>query len=423
MSKTKRYHNQIRILEEIFSVIRDKFLLSQPVDKALSNIFRRNKQIGSNDRRFISNAVFGYFRWYGWLKQLSNVKSGTAILLGYLLDGNKFDERIAYWAGQQGLPTEWLAQYDQLRADSLEKKAAVISSMVGPVSVSDLNPEFVGDWSIDRMNAFQSRPSIWVRIEQSDPHSFLTFLNSKNIAFRFHSHNPKTLEIFSSLNFNDSVDYRKGRVEIQDISSQVVGLICDPDETDVWWDVCSGSGGKALHLSALMGTRGLVYATEINADLNCELNRRVGKNRRWSNILPLRWNGLEPPKFDRKLDGVLVDAPCSCSGTWRRNPELRWQTTREQIKDYARVQLELLQLSCGSVRENGILVYATCSLFPEENEKVIESFLGLHREFSPEKIKNPFTNESSEKGLTIAPPQTDGNGMYVVRLKKRGKPV
>jgi len=419
MHKINRYSNQIRILENIFAVINKAFLRNQPVDRVLSNIFRQSKQFGSSDRRFISSAVFGYYRWYGWFRQLTDLKTSQAMLLGYILDGNKIDDRIIYWADFFGLPKNWLERNDPVNMDSLEKKAAFISTILGPVSVSALNPEFVNDWKIDRITAFQSRPSIWVRVEKPDPRSFLAFLDSKNIAYRFHSQNPTTLEILSALNVYESNDFKKGWVEIQDISSQAVGFICNPNRTDVWWDVCAGSGGKALHLSSLMGPDGTVFATEIDAKITRELNRRTRKNKRWSNIRPTHWDGLKAPEFSQKIDGVLIDAPCSCSGTWRRNPELRWQTTKEQIKNFAKVQLELLHRCCDSVRKSGALVYATCSLFPEENEMVIDTFLDLHKEFYPEKIVNPFTLESSEKGLTIAPPQTDGNGMYVVRLKKR----
>ena len=400
--------------------VHEKFLHSQPVDKALSAFFRRNKQFGSNDRRFVSNTVFGYYRWYGWLNRLSSSKTSLALFLGYLLDRNKIDDRIRYWADNLELPKDWLDQNDWQNLESLEAKLTVLSAVIGPIQISDLNPDFVQEWDIELLTVFQSRPSIWVRIEKSDPQSFLEFLDSKQIAYRFHSANVKTLEIFSSLNLNESIDFKKGRVEIQDISSQAVGLICNPKPEDVWWDVCAGSGGKSLHLSALMGTNGLVYASEVNAIMIQELNRRIGKNRRWSNILPLQWDGLKRPEFSRKLDGVLVDAPCSCSGTWRRNPELRWRITKEQVDDYARIQLYLLQLSSDSVCEGGTLVYATCSLFPEENEAVIERFLALRKGFHLETIVNPFSHESSEKGLTVAPPQTNGNGMYIARLNKNG---
>lgn len=406
-------------MESVFEAVHEKFRHSQPVDKALSAFYRRNKQFGSNDRRFVSNSVFGYYRWYGWLSRLSKERFSLGLLLGYLLDGNRIDDRIVYWSDYLGLPRDWLEQIDMQSVDSLEKKAVVVSGMTGPVQISDLNPDFMYEWSTERLTAFQSRPSVWVRIEKSDPQSFLTFLDSKKIAYRFHSKNAKTLEILSTLNLNESIDFREGKLEIQDISSQAVGLICDPKAKDVWWDVCAGSGGKALHLSALMGIDGLVYASEINVNLIRELKRRIGKNSRWSNIQPLLWDGFKPPIFNRKMDGVLVDAPCSCSGTWRRNPELRWRITKEQVDEYSDVQLKLLQLCSDSLCEGGVLVYATCSLFPEENEMVIDRFLELHKGFNLEMIVNPFTQESSEKGLTIAPPQTDGNGMYIARLRKK----
>ncbi|MBU2643473.1 RsmB/NOP family class I SAM-dependent RNA methyltransferase [bacterium] len=420
MDNSNRYRNQIRNLEHILANLQDPLRSGQPVDKGLTSFFRRNKQYGSHDRRFISNAIFAYYRWYGWLRHLPSAEKGVALLLGYLLDGNSIDDRVVFWAEYAELSGTWLETNNFRDAKTLEEKAAILSRIIGPVQISALNPEFVEDWSIERLTAFQTRANIWLRVEQSDIQPFLEFLTLNHIDYYVHSQNPKSLAVLSPLNLNLAADYQKGWIEIQDLSSQAVGLICDPKDKEVWWDVCAGSGGKALHLSALMGTGGQIYATDVNGSMVRELNRRVRKNKRWSNILPVQWDGLRLPEFQQQLDGVLIDAPCSCSGTWRRNPELRWRLTREQVKDNARVQLSLLHRCCGSVRTNGVLIYATCSLLPEENEMVINAFLDSHKEFSFEKIRNPFSQEFSEKGLTISPPQTDGNGMYIARLRKHG---
>jgi len=420
MEKINRYKNQIRSLESVFKVIHEKFLEGMPVDRELSAFFRKNRRFGSNDRRFISNTIFGYFRWYGWLRQIEPDKDRLALLLGYLLDGQLVDDRVFHWA-ESLVAHPGLLDFKRFQnSTSLPEKADLLSEMIGPVSISSLNPSYVEEWSIERMTSFQTRPPVWLRMEQTNARSFLDTLNSRQINYRYQVQYPKTLEILSPININEYKEFRRGWVEIQDISSQAVGLICDPAEGDNWWDVCAGSGGKALHLSALMGTQGKVFATEISDSMFRELNRRIRKNRRWSNIHPGKWDGLKVPDFSQGFDGVLIDAPCSCSGTWRRNPELRWRIKREQVDAYARVQLSLLQLCCGSVCENGVLVYATCSLFPEENDRVIEAFLESHQEFSLERVKNPFTGEYSEKGLTVAPPETDGNGMYIARMIKSG---
>ncbi len=415
---SSRINNQLRNLESVFKTIHEKWQTGRPVDKELSALFRQNKQYGSKDRRLISNAIFGYYRWYGWLKDLPSDDLSMALILGYLLDGNDLDDRIEYWAELASHKGKRVDPCLFRKADVLEKKMALFSEAISPVSMEDLNPEMAREWDTKRIKAFQTRPPIWLRLEKPDPHTFISFLTSKNINYRFHNRNSKVLEILAPFNIHESVDFRNGWVEIQDLSSQAIGLICQPQTGSVWWDVCSGSGGKALHLAALMSGSGLIYATDINSGMIREMNRRINKNERWKNIYPLSWDGLQTPDFDRLFDGVLVDAPCSCSGTWRRNPELRWRISKEQVLEYARVQLNLLRLCSPSVRDNGVLVYATCSLFSEENEKVTELFLDLHPEFKTVQIENPFTGEISKKGLTIAPPETDGNGMYVVKMEK-----
>lgn len=415
---TKRFNNQIRMLEIVFQAVHAKYLAGYPVDRELSAHFRRNRQFGSKDRRFISGSIFGYYRWYGWLRSVDPGNISLALALGYVLDGNDINELIRFWLEALSSPGKRLDPDAIRNAVTLDKKAALFSELVTPVSVKDLNPELVGDWDLARIEAFQTRPSVWLRMEKSDPNSFFSFLKSKQIAFRVHQKNSKTIEILSPININESVDFRKGWVEVQDLSSQAISMICQPEAGSAWWDACAGSGGKSLHLSALLNRSGDVYATEINEGMFRELNRRVQKNKRYKNIHPLRWDGVTVPDFGRHLDGILVDAPCSCSGTWRRNPELRWRISHEQIDAFAKTQLALLQRCSSSVRENGVLVYATCSLFPEENEQVIDKFLDAHREFTVEGIQNPFTDEYSKAGLTIAPPETDGNGMFVAKLVK-----
>lgn len=417
---SNRYYNQIRTLETVFQGIHEQFQSGRPVDKALTALFRQNKQFGSKDRRFISNAIFGLYRWYGWLQLLLPKETGCALALGYILDGHPVDDRVDDWFRKIEQEGRTLDPQLFSNSETLPEKAALFSSAVKPVSIEQLNPEFVTGWGMERIQAFQTRPPIWLRLDTADRSRLVSFLKSKQVQYRFHDRIQAALSLYSPVNLHESVDFREGGVDVQDLSSQAVGLICNPKMGDSWWDVCAGSGGKALHLSALMKGAGVVSATEMNSRLFAELKRRIGKNRNGTQIQPYRWDGKEIPNFGSKFDGVLVDAPCSCSGTWRRNPELRWRTSPEQVLQFARVQLNILKLCCEHVRDKGDLVYATCSLFPEENEQVIEQFLHSQPEFKPVPIKNPLTAQFIDGGLVLSPPESDGNGMFVAKLRKMG---
>ncbi|MBU3916079.1 RsmB/NOP family class I SAM-dependent RNA methyltransferase, partial [bacterium] len=122
------------------------------------------------------------------------------------------------------------------------------------------------------------------------------------------------------------------------------------------------------------------------------------------------------PEVGEFFSGVLVDAPCSCSGTWRRAPDLRWHITPEKIDYYSNIQFGILSLVAEKVRQQGVLVYATCSLFKEENEQVIDRFLKLNPGFSLQALTCPFSKRKVMGGLNFQPPEIDGNSMFVARM-------
>lgn len=416
--QTRRVLSQIKALEHVFQDVHGRFLSDYPVDKALSISFRRNRQLGSRDRRFITRSIFGFYRWYGWIKNLPEAEISLKLLLGYLLDGNDVDNRARVWAES--------VESDPYRFDpgyfrkplTLTDKATLFSRLFFPVTIHQLNPDYLPRWCIREMEAFQSRPPVWLRIARADTASLFSFFRSKKIVYTVQDGFPGTIAVHSPLNIQEIADFRNGWLEVQDLSSQAIGLICDPTPDSCWWDMCAGSGGKALHLSALMSRQGTVYATEVSKERLQALQHRIRRNKRWSNIIPVDWNGDQLPLFGGKLDGVLIDAPCSCSGTWRRNPDLRWRLTEKQVKDFSKLQLNLLLLGAKAVDSRGCLVYATCSMFEEENEQVIERFLNRQNGFSMVSIRNPFTGEQSDRGLNIRPPETDGNGMFVARFER-----
>lgn len=416
MKIERRYIHQIQTVKHVFGIIDESFQAKKAVDRSLSGFFRTNSQFGSKDRKLISNTIFGYYRWYGWLNQLDSQKICLALLLGYLLDGNKINELILFWGKQSDFDSQAVLQFEGAAKMSIREKALLISSVVPYPDPSRLNPSWVPSWSLSLIGAFQKRPNLWVRFVERDQERFLSFLDHKKVEFRFHKKSRNSLEILSSVNLHESIDFQRGKLEIQDIASQGVGLVCNPEPGETWWDVCAGSGGKALHLSALMRGAGLVLATEINRRMFQELKKRCKRNRLYRNIKPIFWENCDPPLTNKNLDGILVDAPCSCSGTWRRAPDLRWNTTKEAISRFSVNQLTLLSQVSKLLPQNGKLIYATCSIFSEENEKVVEKFLLGHPDFAWQKAENPFTKKKSGQGISFLPPKVNGNGMYVARM-------
>jgi 16S rRNA (cytosine967-C5)-methyltransferase len=176
-----------------------------------------------------------------------------------------------------------------------------------------------------------------------------------------------------------------GSFEIQDEGSQLLGFLLRPKRGETIVDFCAGTGGKTLFFGALMRSTGRIYAFDVSEKRLDRLLPRLERSG-LSNVHPIRIasaNDKQIRRFDGKVDRVFVDAPCSGTGTLRRNPGLKWRLTPERVEALARAQAEILESASALVRPGGRLVYATCSVLPVENEAIVGAFLEKHADFTP----------------------------------------
>ncbi|MDX2187596.1 MAG: RsmB/NOP family class I SAM-dependent RNA methyltransferase [Opitutaceae bacterium] len=192
----------------------------------------------------------------------------------------------------------------------------------------------------------------------------------------------------------------EGLFEIQDAGSQRILFDAVPF-AGRWLDACAGAGGKTLQLADLLGDAGTVEAWEPRSSARSELQLRLARAR----LNHVRVLGSRPEGLGG-YDGVLVDAPCSGSGTWRRSPHLKLCTTEADVRGAAATQFEILSEYATHVRKGGRLLYATCSLCQGENEEVVSRFLGVHPDFHLERQR------------TYWPSEHDGDGFFAAHLKR-----
>ena len=214
--------------------------------------------------------------------------------------------------------------------------------------------------------------------------------------------------------------FARGLVEVQDLGSQLILAIAGPSAGGRWLDACAGAGGKALQLAELLGPEGCVDAEDPRGQALGELSARA--RRAGTAVIHTRIVASNPAGWSPKgsYEGVLVDAPCSGTGTWRRHPHLRLCTSPGEVARMAALQLALLRTRSAAVRPGGVLVYATCSLCRTENEAVVEAFLGERPEFADETPSEIFgLRRAAGPGLVIAPWVHDTDGFYVCVLRKR----
>ena len=455
---TKRLETQARACAGIVvDVLRHCLLDGRPADRVLAAILREHREYGARDRRLFSETVFAVLRWWGWLRPLAptafvdELKSGSSgekaarqrgepapngpvtrsqewarVLLGaHVLESLELPDAVDVWARQAKvrLPRGMRPQdTDDLAARRQRLERTFGKESAPRLRASDLVPSWTGDelpkgrTLHELLPWLQRRPPVWLRSQSTEPAALAKWLCRDGLEARCHEAVPGALSIgHPRVNLRTLDAFKRGAFEVQDLASQMVGLICAPQAGERWWDACAGAGGKALHLGSLMQGKGTVVATDKRTYKLDDLRRRA-RRAGLSNIRCRAWTGARPAGRRTQFHGVLVDAPCSCSGTWRRNPDGRWTCTQAEIAELAELQLHLLSSAASGVRPDGVLVYATCSMFRRENQAVVDAFLHEHPEFGLSPFMNPLTGDECSGVTEIWPWDGDCDAMFVARL-------
>lgn len=214
---------------------------------------------------------------------------------------------------------------------------------------------------------------------------------------------------------------QNGMAQVQDESSMLVAHVLNPKPNDCIIDTCSAPGGKTTHIATLMNNIGIIIAGDIyehKLKLINENATRLGINIIKTQLLDARKIGELYPK---KADKILVDAPCSGLGVLRRKPDSRWNKTEELLHELPPLQLEILNSATQALKINGVLVYSTCTIMPEENQNVIDKFLSTHPNFILDDVHKylPFKHKSKTKTLQLMPHIDHTDGFFIARLIRK----
>ncbi len=418
----------------IADAVETRVLVEQKrADRALALLLRERRDLAPPDHRFISQSVFALFRWRGWIEPLRLARTDARLLLAWLLDASQVHPVCRVWSQRIGQDPSRMTALGE--APTWTAKAEGLKRWVGGRAVNADPWRLFPDWLRDHLPlppggsspkmkyleflfALQSRPSLWVRAQISEPKTLWSELGALGIKPWIHRRLEHAAKLPSESDVHHLEAFTQGRLEIQDLASQVVGLACDPDPGDRWWDACAGAGGKALHLAALMGGKGVVVATDTHEGRLKETARRARRSP-FRNLTTKTWDGKHVAGKPRSFDGVLVDAPCSAIGTWRRNPDARWTLDREAIPRLAAIQSQLLKTASAGVRPGGTLVYSVCTLTPTETTGVVHEFLSAHPEFELEPFTNPLNESTTNGTLQIWPQDGDCDAMFVARMIRK----
>ncbi|MBK1987789.1 16S rRNA (cytosine(967)-C(5))-methyltransferase [Sphaerospermopsis aphanizomenoides BCCUSP55] len=211
--------------------------------------------------------------------------------------------------------------------------------------------------------------------------------------------------------------FREGWWTVQDSSAQLVSHLLDPKPGNVVIDVCAAPGGKTTHIAELMGDKGKIYA----CDKTASRLRKLKENAQRLNLQSIEISTGDSrtfTQFHNIADCVLLDAPCSGLGTMHRHADARWRQTPVSVQELSQLQKELISHTATFVKAGGVLVYATCTLHPAENEEVISEFLATNPHWQIEPPSFDFVDISTPGWLKVWPHQLDMDGFFMVRLRK-----
>lgn len=399
-------------------------------DRMLAALLRSRHDLAPPDQRFVSQAVFALFRWRGWIEPLGPKPIEARLLLATLLDSMHVPPACRVWARHLGrdagslIPLgdapNWPARAEGFRRLVGGRPVTADPWRLFPPWLREHLPMPPGGGSaktrfVELLQTLQTRPPLWVRAQGRDESALWDELRSAGVRPWVHRRITRAAKLDSDVDIYHLPSFTRGELEIQDLASQAVGLACGPDPGERWWDACAGAGGKSLHLAALMGGKGVVVATDIHAGKLKEAVRRARRSP-FRNLTTKAWDGRHVAGKPGSFDGVLVDAPCSGIGTWRRNPDARWTLDRQAVPRLATLQGQILQAASAGVKTGGVLIYSVCTLTLAETQQVIRAFLDANPEFQLDPFADPLTGVPTDGTRTIWPQEADSDAMFIARM-------
>jgi 16S rRNA (cytosine967-C5)-methyltransferase len=389
MTPAARLQAAIELLDEIVAAARTA---GPAADTLIGRYFKTRRYAGSKDRRAVRELVYRAIRRSG-----ERPASGRAAMLGLAEDE---PDLLARFDGSAH-GAEPAGESEPRAPASLAP--AWLSERFDPLIGADELPALLGRAPLDlRVN----------RLRGTVDDALAAFPDAERTAL-----SPLGLRLPEGVQVMETDAYRTGLVEVQDEGSQLVALACGAEPGMAVVDLCAGAGGKTLALAAEMEDRGAIVAADADRVRLQRIKPRLERAGVGIATPCLLDPGRELERFDGgAADVVLVDAPCSGTGTWRRNPEARWRITPERLERLAEVQARLLHVAAQLVKPGGVLVYAVCSLLAEEGRGRAEAFGRSHSSFVPESL--PIKGgRSAGAGRILSPAHDATDGFFVARWR------
>lgn len=322
-----------------------------PLDVFLRNYFKTHKAIGSHDRRFLAETIYTMFRWLG--------------LVDFLCDKDR----------------SWEKRYTKFKELNLEEasQSETIPPHIAvsfPKALHEILKDALGEAQAKAFCLASNTPApTTVRVNplKTDRDSlYAKWKELYNVSLCKDS--PLGIIFKKRENFFGMPEFKEGLFEVQDEGSQLISFLVQAEPGDQVLDFCSGSGGKTLGFAPFLQARGQIYLHDIRSFVLQEAKKRL-KRAGIQNAQILHCDDPKKNRLKGSMDWVLVDGPCSGSGTLRRNPDMKWRFDPATLPSLQEEQREIFAKALAFVKPGGKIVYATCSILPQENEEQIDYFL------------------------------------------------
>lgn len=397
-------------------------------DKAMERYFREHRELGVRDRGAVAETVYACLRTLALLRYVGGEEAPASALVALHLLTQGWSARALEQAGYR-------ARGDAFTARELAEKVRAVDTTAMPLAVKANMPDWLAERLVAQLGeeetlalaaALNQPATLDLRVNtlKADRETVQARLAAEGHTVEPTPYSPLGLRRADRAPLFRTASFQEGLFEVQDEGSQLLGLLLEPKRREMVVDFCAGAGGKTLELGALMANSGTLYAFDVVAKRLEKLKPRLAR----AGLDNVRTVVIAHERDDRvrrlagKADRVLVDAPCSGTGTVRRNPDIKWRPL--DLEAITTTQRNILAAAATLVKPGGRLVYATCSLLQEENEAIVEGFLAGHDEFTvvpvPEILERrhiplPLSGDM----LRLYPHRHNTDGFFAAVLERR----
>jgi 16S rRNA (cytosine967-C5)-methyltransferase len=369
-------------LDLVIQALRNILPLEHPADAMLRFFFQRER-IGSNERTLVTETLFGVLRRRLFLEHAcANQATPRRMALAYWIRFGGYNLRELTPLLKRD-EADWLKQ---VKAINLAELSLPVQAELPEWLVEQLQITMTDEAILTLGRSMQHPAALDLRVNTllATRDEVLQTLQAEGMDAQATPYSPIGIRLKDKPSLTKHPLFLGGKIEVQDEGSQLLGYLLAPKRNDMVVDFCAGAGGKALMLGAMMQSQGRLYALDISEKRLANLKPRL-KRSGLSNLHPqliAHENDSKIKRLAGKIDRVLVDAPCSGLGTLRRNPDIKFRQSAQSVTELIQLQTAILSSASKLLKPGGRLVYATCSILPQENRDVVDAFLADHPEFT-----------------------------------------